>query len=91
MDRAQKEGKPFYVNLWPDDVHSPYWPPVGSWGEGGKRALYLAVLEEMDRQFGRLFDYVRDNEKLLTLRIVTTNLSNELICETRFRKNSTSC
>ena len=33
----------------------------------------------------------RDNEKLLTFRIVTTNLSSELISATRFRKNSTSC
>jgi uncharacterized sulfatase len=63
MDKAQKEGKPFYINLWPDDVHSPFWPPVAKWGNG-KRALYLAVLEEMDRQFGRLFDYVLDRDTL---------------------------
>ena len=63
MDQATKEGKPFYVNLWPDDVHSPFWPPVATWGKG-KRALYLAVLEEMDRQFGKLFDHVRNNEEL---------------------------
>ncbi len=63
MDKAQKKGKPFYINLWPDDVHSPFWPPVAKWGKG-KRALYLAVLEEMDRQFGRLFDYVLERDTL---------------------------
>jgi arylsulfatase A-like enzyme len=64
MDKAQKDGKPFYINLWPDDVHSPFWPPVEKWGKGGKRGLYLAVLEAMDTQFGKLFDYVRNNDKL---------------------------
>ena len=64
IDQAQKEGKPFYLNLWPDDVHSPYWPPVDKWGDGKKRTLYLAVLEEMDRQLGKLFDRVRNDSEL---------------------------
>jgi arylsulfatase A-like enzyme len=64
IDKAQKEGKPFYLNLWPDDVHSPYWPPVDKWGDGKKRTLYLAVLEEMDRQLGKLFDRVRNDPEL---------------------------
>lgn len=67
MNKAQKEGKPFYINLWPDDVHSPFWPPFEEYGlakEAGKRGLYLAVLEAMDRQFGRLFEYIGNNENL---------------------------
>jgi arylsulfatase A-like enzyme len=64
IDKAQKDGKPFYLNLWPDDVHSPYWPPVDKWGDGKKRTLYLAVLEEMDRQLGKLFDRVRNDPEL---------------------------
>ena len=32
MEKAQREGKPFYVNIWPDDVHSPYWPPYEDYG-----------------------------------------------------------
>ena len=28
IKNAQKANKPFYVNLWPDDVHGPFWPPV---------------------------------------------------------------
>ena len=64
---ARDAGQPFYVNLWPDDVHSPYWPPYAQYGvakEDGKRGLYLAVLEAMDAQFGKLFDYVRNDPKL---------------------------
>ena len=70
MDQAQQDGKPFFVNLWPDDVHSPFWPSVSKWREG-KRQKYHAVLEEMDQQLGKLFNYlaakpeVRDNTILI--------------------------
>ncbi len=63
MNRAVAAGKPFFINLWPDDVHSPWWPPVAKWREG-KRPIYLAVLEEMDRQLGRLFEHVRSTPAL---------------------------
>jgi arylsulfatase A-like enzyme len=61
--KASKNNQPFYINLWPDDVHSPFWPPVDKWGNG-KRELYLSVLQEMDRQLGRLFDFVKNDPKL---------------------------
>lgn len=67
MAKSQKEGKPFYVNIWPDDVHSPFWPPFEEYGlakEAGKRGLYLAVLEAMDEQLGKLFDYVQSDDQL---------------------------
>ncbi|UZR97428.1 sulfatase-like hydrolase/transferase [Chondrinema litorale] len=67
IDKSDKEEKPFYVNIWPDDVHSPYWPPYEDYGlakEAGKRGLYLAVLEAMDKQFGKLFNYIQSNESL---------------------------
>ena len=64
ISKAGDEKKPFYVNLWPDDVHGPFWPPVDKWGDGSKRDLYLAVLEEMDRQLGKLFDHIRGNAVL---------------------------
>lgn len=63
MEKASKDNKPFYINLWPDDVHSPFWPPVDQWGNG-KRELYLSVLKEMDKQLGRLFKFVQSNSKL---------------------------
>lgn len=63
LDKAAAAGKPFYIDLWPDDVHSPFWPPVDQWKDG-KRGMYLAVLEEMDRQLGKLFDHMRNTPSL---------------------------
>ena len=63
MKRAKAAGKPFYLNLWPDDVHSPYWPSYQRIKKtNNKRELYLAVLEEMDEQFGKLFDFIRADD-----------------------------
>ncbi len=62
--RARKDGKPFFINLWPDDVHSPFWPPVDRWGDGSKRRLYLSVLENMDAQLGRLFEHINNDRQL---------------------------
>jgi arylsulfatase A-like enzyme len=61
---AEKSGSPFYVNVWPDDVHSPFFPPEARRGDGTKQTLYHGVLDTMDEQLGVLFDYVRDNPKL---------------------------
>ena len=76
---AEKNKKPFYINLWPDDVHSPFWPPVDKWGNG-KRELYLSVLQEMDRQLGKLFAYIRNDEALRdnTLVLVCSDNGPEL-------------
>lgn len=63
IDDAREQKKPFYLNLWPDDVHSPFWPPLDKWG-GNRRALYEGVLDSMDEQLGRLFDKVRDDPEL---------------------------
>ena len=27
MSTDPESGRPFYINLWPDDVHSPFFPP----------------------------------------------------------------
>ncbi len=56
--------RPFFINVWPDDVHGPFWPPVSTWGDGSKRRLYLSVLEVMDRQLGTLFDFIRETPEL---------------------------
>ncbi|MEO1528167.1 MAG: sulfatase-like hydrolase/transferase [Planctomycetota bacterium] len=61
---SAKHDRPFYVNLWPDDVHSPYFPPKARRGSSERRELYHAVLKTMDEQLGRLFDLIRDNQTL---------------------------
>ncbi len=63
IDASAREKKPFFINLWPDDVHSPFWPPVDRWADS-KRGLYLSVLQELDRQLGALFDRIRSDATL---------------------------
>jgi arylsulfatase A-like enzyme len=61
---AESDDRPFYVNLWPDDVHSPFFPPEARRGDGAKRTLYHGVLDTMDEQLGVLLDYIRSSERL---------------------------
>ncbi len=75
IDKAQADDKPFFINLWPDDVHGPFWPPLDKWG-GDKRALYQGVLDAMDEQLARLFDRVRDDPQLRENTIITVCSDN---------------
>ena len=59
-----EKGQPFYVNLWPDDVHAPYFPPKARRGSKLRRELYHAVLKTMDEQLGKLFDLIQNDESL---------------------------
>lgn len=64
IENAQKENKPFYINLWPDDIHTPLEPPKHLRGDLSMKARFLGVMNEMDRNMGRLFDYIRNNKEL---------------------------
>ena len=64
IKQAEQSDKPFYINLWPDDVHSPFYPPEARRADGSKRNLYHGVLDTMDEQLGVLFDYIRGRETL---------------------------
>lgn len=55
-----RKGKPCFINLWPDDVHTPWVPKIGD-GYTGKfpirpeeEAAFKMVLKEFDAQIGRL-------------------------------------
>ncbi|TWU60576.1 Arylsulfatase precursor [Rubripirellula tenax] len=63
IDEATQKDQPFYVNVWPDDVHAPYFPTIENWSVT-PHGLYLSVLEEMDMQMGKLLDRIRDDDKL---------------------------
>jgi len=52
------------VNVWPDDVHSPFFPPKTLRGDGSKKELYLGVVQATDDQLAPLLDYVRNSLKL---------------------------
>ncbi len=64
MTDAAQAGKPFYVNVWPDDVHSPHEPPPALRGDGGPAAMYDGVVANLDAQLGPLFDFVRNDPRL---------------------------
>ena len=75
IERAAAAGKPFYVNVWPNDVHTPLFPPKRLRGSGDKRDRYLGVLENMDAQLAELFNFIRNDKQLRenTLIIVTSD------------------
>jgi len=64
IEASQAAGRPFYLNLWPDDVHSPFFPPAARRGNGEKHSLYEGVLDTLDEQLGALFDHVRQSPAL---------------------------
>ena len=65
IEKSKESGKPFYINLWPDDVHGPWWPSLERLQQAeNHRDLYLAVLEEMDAQLAKLFDVVKQDPVL---------------------------
>ncbi|NEW81299.1 MAG: sulfatase-like hydrolase/transferase [Mariniphaga sp.] len=53
------KGTPCYVNLWPDDVHTPWVPSQERFEKYPKGTAeeidFKAVLDEYDHQMGRLF------------------------------------
>lgn len=68
--QAEHDSKPFYVNVWPDDVHSPFYPPKALRGDQSKKQLYLGVVRAMDEQLAPLFDYIRAQPSLRTNTLV---------------------
>jgi arylsulfatase A-like enzyme len=51
---ARHKDRPCFVNVWLDDPHTP-WVPDAAAGQGASTARNLkAVMEEVDRQIGRL-------------------------------------
>lgn len=57
MKKNADKSKPFFLNLWPDDVHTP-WVPMAMADQRNKwnsKEAYMPVMEELDRQLGRFF------------------------------------
>lgn len=63
IDTCQQNQKPFYINVWPDDVHTPLFPSPKNWADS-QQGLFLSVLEEMDQQLARLFDRIQNDPQL---------------------------
>lgn len=62
MKRCKSDNKPFFLNLWPDDVHTPWVPEskAGKNGEWEKRGSFIPVMQELDKQIGRLMQILED-------------------------------
>ena len=59
----QSGDKPWLINLWFDDVHTPHTPSDAQKkiaGDGVGTAAFRAVLKDTDREIGRLMDGLRD-------------------------------
>ena len=60
---ARHKGQPCYVDLWPDDVHTPWVPGDEHTGkypaDRESEANFRAVLNEYDRQIGRLLEGIK--------------------------------
>lgn len=63
IDRAGATGQPFFVNVWPDDPHGPWFPSLEKWSDD-KRKRYLGVVDEMDEQLAPLFERIRRDPDL---------------------------
>jgi uncharacterized sulfatase len=64
IQNANKANKPFYINLWPDDMHTPLEPPKDLRSDLSTQSRFLGVIKEMDKQMGRLFDYIKNDKEL---------------------------
>ncbi|MDF7826865.1 sulfatase-like hydrolase/transferase [Pontiellaceae bacterium B12227] len=73
VDRAidfmkRNKDKPFLVNVFPNDVHDPHQPSseqLAKWKNDSRNRFdeqFFAVLDEMDRQIGRLLKAIDDQE-----------------------------
>ncbi|MEM6689619.1 MAG: sulfatase-like hydrolase/transferase, partial [Planctomycetota bacterium] len=66
IDHAGVLERPFYINLWFDDVHGPFYPD----GDASvvqklpQRERYRLVLDQMDESLGRIFERIQSDEKL---------------------------
>lgn len=73
---ANNKGKPCFVNLWPDDMHDPWIPDESYYDKKSdwtKKEPFIAVLEEYDRQIGRLIDGLKNQGLLENTLIIFTS------------------
>lgn len=76
IGNARQSNKPFFINLWPDDVHTPLEPSPGNRGNGSKHDRYVGVVNELDKQLGRIFEYIRSDPGLAANTLIVVASDN---------------
>lgn len=75
----KKPDDPFYVHLFPNDVHDPHLPSAGALekykdvARSTSEAQFFAVLEELDKQIGRFIGSLKEMRKLENTIVVLTS------------------
>ncbi|MBD8488256.1 sulfatase-like hydrolase/transferase [Echinicola sp. CAU 1574] len=75
----ENQGEPFYIDLWPNDVHDPFHPKEDHLGKFTDYANnhyfqeYLAVIYQLDKEIGRLLDGLEEMGVLDNTLIILTS------------------
>ncbi len=71
--------KPYFINFWPNDVHDFYHPAEGTEKKFAlvtnnvEQQKFLATLQELDNQIGRLMNELKKMDKLKNTIIIFTS------------------
>lgn len=76
IHKAQNKNQPFYVNVWTSAVHTPIEAPPALRGDGSIHDQYYGLITNLDRQLGRLFDYVRNDRELRNNTVIILTSDN---------------
>jgi arylsulfatase A-like enzyme len=93
---SQHSDKPWFVNLWLNDVHDPWAPDDESLSEVmGKGAdsdddRFLATLVKMDRTLGRLFDRLEQMGQMDNTLIIVTSDNGPSSLQRYYQKGATA-
>jgi arylsulfatase A-like enzyme len=93
---AQHADKPWFVNLWFNDVHDPWAPGddalsevMGS-GDSSEDDRYLATLVKMDKTLGRLFERLEQMGEMDNTLIVFTSDNGPSSMQRYYREGVTA-
>lgn len=93
---AQHANKPWFVNLWLNDVHDPWAPDdeslsqVMGKGTSSDDDRYLATLVKMDRTLGRLFDRLDQMGQLDNTLVIITSDNGPSSLQRYYEKGQTA-
>ncbi|WP_186754025.1 sulfatase family protein [Echinicola salinicaeni] len=88
---SRNEGEPCFVNLWPDDMHDPWVPSEEFYGKRKtwpSKPNFIPVLEEYDRQIGRLMAGLEEMGILENTLIIFTSDNGAYPTYEQIRTNS---